>query len=151
MADGHGGYRTPSSPAAVSGPGAHSQRTDTGPKRAEIHGGSYGSSQEFAAQQSASPLAPPSAGGVNGAPAGPDFSGLTGLAAPSSMPDVPITDGAAEGAGVGPDAMFGGQVDPNTEEAKSLGKWLPTMIQVADSDGATPEFKRYVRTLIANL
>jgi hypothetical protein len=88
---------------------------------------------------------------VNGAPAGPDFSSLTGLAAPSSMPDVPITDGAAEGAGVGPDAMFGGQVDPNAEEARSLGKWLPTMIQVADSDGATPDFKRYVRQLIANL
>ena len=142
MAEGtHGGYRTPANPAPVSGPGAHSARTDCGPKQHDITGGSYGSSKEFAEQQSASPLAPPSSAGVNGAPAGPDLSSLVGLGAPSSMPDVPITDGAAAGAGVGPDS----------EEARALGKYLPTLIEIADSADSSPGFRRYVRQLYANL
>lgn len=149
---GHGGYRTPASPAAVSGPGAHSQRTDTGPKRAEIHGGSYGSSQEFAQQQAASPLsAPTGAPGSVAPPTGLDLSSLTGLSAPTSMPDTPVTDGAAAGAGVGPEAMFGQQVRPDSEEAQAIGKYLPIMVQIADSDGATPAFKKYVREIISNL
>lgn len=151
MADGHGGYRTPANPAPVSGPGAHSARTDRGPKQHDITGGSYGSSKEFAEQQSASPLAPPSSAGVNGAPAGPDLSSLVGLSAPSSMPEVPITDGASAGPGVGPDAMFGQQIDPNSEEARALGKYLPVMIEIADQEDASPGFRRYVRELYANL
>jgi hypothetical protein len=153
MADGHGGYRTPSHPAPVSGPGAHSARTDRGPKQQDITGGSYGSSQEFQQQQAASPLAPASPAGVNGAPAagGPDLSSLVGLGAPSAMPDVPITDGAAAGPGVGPDAMFGQQIDPNTEEARALGKYLPVMIEIADSEDSSPGFRKYVRELYANL
>jgi hypothetical protein len=150
MADGHGGYRTPSNPAPVSGPGAHSARTDRGPKQHEITGGSYGSSQEFQAQQSAAPLAPPAASGANGAPA-PDFSSLVGLGAPSAMPDVPITDGAAAGAGVGPEAMFGQQIDPQSEEARAIGRHLSVLIEAADGPDATPGFKRYVRQLYANL
>lgn len=151
MAGEHGGYRQPSNPAPVSGPGAHSARTDRGPKQHEITGGSYGSGQEFQEQQSAAPLAPPSSAGVNGAPAAPDFSSLVGLGAPSSMPDVPVTDGAAEGAGVGPEAMFGKTIDPRTEEAQALGAQLSVLIERADSEGATPGFKRFVRELYANL
>jgi len=151
MADGHGGYRQPSNPAPVSGPGAHSARTDRGPKQHEITGGSYGSSQEFQQQQSAAPLAPQAGSPGGTAPAGLDLSGLVGLAAPSGMPNVPVTDGAAAGAGVGPEAMFGQPQRPETEEARALGKYLPVMVQIADSDGATPAFKRYVREIISNL
>lgn len=147
----HGGYRTPSHPAPVSGPGAHSARTDRGPKQHDITGGSYGSSQEFQQQQSAAPLSPPAGSPGGTAPAGLDLSSLVGLSAPSAMPDVPVTDGAAAGAGVGPEAMFGPPQRPAAEEAQALGKYLPVMVQIADSDGATPAFKRYVRELIANL
>ena len=40
----HGGYRTPSNPAPVSGPGSLSQRTDGGPRQvqAEMSGMPYG-------------------------------------------------------------------------------------------------------------
>lgn len=149
---GHGGYRQPSHPAPVSGPGAHSARTDRGPKQYDVTGGSYGSSQEFQAAQGASPLAaaPGAPGGTAPAPAGPDFSALTGMSAPTQQPDTPVTDGAAAGAGLGPEAL-GVRIDPNKEEAKALAKWLPTFIQIADSDGATPAFKRYVRGIIHNL
>jgi hypothetical protein len=147
----HGGYRTPSHPAPVSGPGAHSARTDRGPKQHDITGGSYGSSQEFQQQQSAAPLSPPAGSPGSTAPSGLDPSALTGLSAPTTMPGIPVTDGAAEGAGVGPEAMFGKPVDPNTEDARALGKYLPVMVQVADSDGATPGFKKYVRQILASL
>jgi hypothetical protein len=149
----HGGYRQPSNPAPVSGPGAHSQRTDRGPKQHEVTGGSYGSSQEFAAQQSAAPLAPsPGApGGTAPAPAGPDLSSLVGLGAPSRMPSTPVTDGAAAGAGVGPEALGLRAPDPSREEARALAKWLPTLIEQADADNATPAFRQYVRGLIRKL
>lgn len=153
MASEHGGYRTPSHPAPVSGPGAHSQRTDRGPKQARITGGTYGDAQAFEQAQAASPLsAPPgAAGGTAPAPAGLDTSGLVGLGAGTSMPHTPVTDGAAAGAGVGPEALGGPKVNPDSEEAKALGKWLPTFISIADSDGATPAFKKYVREIIHSL
>lgn len=150
MADGHGGYRTPSHPAPVSGPGAHSARTDRGPKQYDVTGGSYGSSQEFQAQQSASPLSA-AAGAPGGKPPAPDFTALTGLSAPSQMPDAPVTDGAAAGPGVGPQAIGIQSDNPARDEARALGKYLPILIQQADADGATPAFKAYVRGLIRNL
>jgi hypothetical protein len=147
----HGGYRTPSNPAPVSGPGAHSARTDTGPKHYEVSGGSYGSSQEFQQQQAASPLAPAAGSPGSTAASQPlDLSSITGLGAPSSMPHVPVTDGAAAGPGGGPEVL-GKPVDPMSEEAQHLGKYLPVMIEVADSDTASPAFRKYVRQLIQNL
>src|SRR5690348_13826261 len=148
----HGGYRQPSNPAPVSGPGAHSARTDRGPKQYDVTGQSYGDAQAFEQAQSASPLSPPSGAPGGTAPAGLDLSGLVGLGAPSSMPDVPVTDGAAAGAGLGPEALQNGPtVSPESEEARALGKWLPVMISASEEDGATPAFKRYVRELIRNL
>ena len=146
----HGGYRQPSNPAPVSGPGAHSARTDRGPKQHQVTGGSYGSSQEFQAQQAASPLAPQPGAPGGTAPVDP-LAALVGLGAPSQMPDVPITDGAAAGAGVGPEALGLRTPDPARAEAHELGKYLPVMIEIADSDGATPAFRKYVREVIRNL
>lgn len=150
MADGHGGYRQPSHPAAVSLPGRESSRTDRGPRQVDVTGGSYGSSQEFQQQQSAAPLK--AAAGAPGGPppAGLDLSGLTGLGDPSSMPNVPVTDGAAAGPGGGPD-ILGSRIDPMKEDAQAVAKYLPTMIEIADSDGASPAFRKYVRQIIQNL
>lgn len=151
MADnGHGGYRTPSQPAAVSGPGAHSARTDRGPKQYELTGGGYGDAQAFADQQSAAPLSAPAGAPGSTAPAGLDLSSIVPLGADSQMQDVPVTDGAAEGPGAGPDALGVG-MDPLKEEARSVAPYLATMIRIADSDGASPGFKRYVRQIIHNL
>ena len=69
-----GGPRVPNKPAAVSGPGALSQRTDGGPGAKQPirvpAGGAYGQRQAAEAQQAAAPMA---AGGPNlgGAPAAP--------------------------------------------------------------------------------
>lgn len=147
----HGGYRQPSHPAPVSGPGAHSARTDTGPKHYQVSGGSYGDAQQFQQQQSGAPLAP-KPGAPGGTAPQPQMPQLTGLSEPTQMPHVPVTDGAAAGPGLGPEAIQSApSVNPNAEEAQSLAKWLPTLIQQADADGATPGFKRYVRQIIQNL
>ena len=71
---GHGGYRQPDNPAAVSGPGALSQRTDggAGSKTQPIRvasGGAYGERQAAEQQQAAAPMAgggpaTPAAGGA---------------------------------------------------------------------------------------
>ena len=95
---GRGGYREPANPAAVSGPGALSQRTDGGagqPIRV-ASGGAYGERQAAEAQQGAAPMAaggpggPSPGGAAPPTPAAPDV----GVFGPSSMPNQPITTGA---------------------------------------------------------
>jgi hypothetical protein len=61
MANGHGGPRTPSSPAPVSGPGALSKRTDGGPGAKQPvrvpTGGAYGDATQLAQAQAGAPMA----------------------------------------------------------------------------------------------
>lgn len=78
---GHGGPRQPANPAAVSGPGALSRRTDggAGSKTQPVRvpsGGKYGERKAAEEQQAAAPMAaggPPAPGGgaVTGAPPSP--------------------------------------------------------------------------------
>lgn len=96
-----GGYQAPARPAAVSGPGALSQRTDspaTQPVRV-APGGDYGSRQALVGQQQAAPMA---AGGPGPAPVGGVASGAAPLPdpfGPSNRPQEPVTAGAALGPG----------------------------------------------------
>jgi len=79
-----GGYRQPSNPAAVSGPGALSQRTDGGAGSAKQPirvptGGKYGEAKALEEQEKAAPMA------VRGQP-----TGQAGAAAnPQSPPQLP--------------------------------------------------------------
>jgi len=145
----HGGYRQPSNPAPVSGPGAHSQRTDRGPKQHEVTGGSYGDAQAFADQQSASPLSPPS--GAPGSTASAPLPMPTGLGADSEFPDQPVTAGADAGLGPG---MAEAGIAPQQQDAElraKLGPALPALMRMADSQYATSAFKEQVRQLIARV
>ena len=91
-----GGYRAPSNPAAISGPGALSQRTDGGPTQPAkyIPGMPYGQGQETYSNQVAAPMA----GNSMGASAMGD-SGLgqmempTELMAATTRPNEAITSG----------------------------------------------------------
>jgi hypothetical protein len=92
-----GGYRKPANPAAVSGPGSLSRRTDGGPIQGakEIPGGGkYGERKALADMQSGAPMqgnpvptvpAPT----VAAEPRQP----LTNLFAPTERPDEPVTAG----------------------------------------------------------
>jgi hypothetical protein len=103
MANGHGGYRQPSEPAPVSGPGALSQRTD-GQGARYMAGGEYGEGQEMMNLQTSAPMAktetlPRSRGGRQAAM--PEGVMPTPLFAPSERPNEPLTAGAPFGPGPG--------------------------------------------------
>lgn len=144
-----GGYRQPSNPAPVSGPGALSRRTD-GPQgggqpvRAPS-GGAYGERQELEQlQQGAALSATP--GGDVGAPTPADVTeGLIGFGEPSQMPDEPVTAGAALGAGPGLEAL--GLPNQPSEDAKQLIKYLPTLEHMANQPGASKAARNLVRAL----
>jgi hypothetical protein len=108
MAGPNGGYRRPTNPAPVSGPGQLSQRTDGGPQQvqADMSGMPYGENAEFntvqsMAPMSASPSARPPRASARSAGAGGGMS-ATPLFAPTQRPDEPVTAGAPFGPGPGP-------------------------------------------------
>ena len=89
-----GGYRKPSNPAPISGPGALSQRTDGGATQPATYmaGLPYGQGQQNYDNQVAAPMA--------GNPI-PQMEMPTPLMAPTSRPNEPITSGVDVGDGPG--------------------------------------------------
>jgi hypothetical protein len=127
MAEQQGGYRRPSNPAPVSGPGALSRRTD-GQGARYMAGGEYGEGQEMMDLQTSAPMSK--------APEQPRMrqprssrqvveEGMrpTPLFAPTERPDEPITAGAPFGPGPGP-AM----------RPQSTGRLASTLAKLASSD-----------------
>lgn len=150
MANGHGGQRTPSSPAPVSGPGALSQRTDGGPSQPirVPTGGAYGDATQLRQDQQGAPLGA-SPGGDQPAPAGL-LAGLSIPAGPSfgtasQMPGVPVTDGAASGPGAGPEALG----IPNQQDAdmQALLAYLPVFEHMANQPGSSAAARNAVRAI----
>jgi hypothetical protein len=109
MAGPNGGYRRPTNPAPVSGPGQLSQRTDGGPQQvqADMSGMPYGENAEFNTMQSMAPMsASPSARSPRASTRSAKSAGggmsATPLFAPTQRPDEPVTAGAPFGPGDGP-------------------------------------------------
>lgn len=146
MADGranNGGYRRPGNPAAVSGPGALSQRTDGGPgakaAAVKLPDARYGEQKDFQEIQSGAPIekagAPAGTLGQAPIPTPPP----PGLDAPSMRPDEVVTSGADAGAGVGSDAL--GLLDFNQLAANDLQyvlRYLPQLQYTVDMNPDTP-------------
>lgn len=147
MANGHGGYRKPSNPAPVSGPGKLSRRTDGKANVMDLPDAAYGENTNFRDIQSGAPLG--GGGSIAQAP-GPDFGSVTPIGAPSTQPGIPVTDGAEYGAGQGVGAL-GLPADLNKMDAQSLAKYLPVLMKIAESDNTPLGTKRFVRMLLANL
>lgn len=155
MANGHGGYRKPSKPAAVSGPGAHSQRTDGRPKQVSLDNAKYGEEKAFEQIQQGAKLAGPTQSSpANVAPqAAPSPAAMpTPIGAASEFPNQPVTAGA--NAGPGADASVLG-LPSQMSEAQDLrqryGPLLPFLIRKADSPYASQEFRDQVRYLISQI
>jgi len=151
MANGHGGYRKPTNPAPVSGPGAHSKRTDGKQPIMDVPGGNYGDRQDLSQLQAGAPL--PQQGPLS-TPAQPATlaqltQGLTPLSAPSANPGEPVTNGAALGPGAGTSAL--GLPTPNQQNASDFGRYLPLLIDRAQKDDTPQAFKNVVRQLIASM
>lgn len=126
-----GGYRKPSKPAAVSGPGKFSKRTDGGPGKQPVRpitGLPYGEGQEMEDLQGSAPMSDTQG---TPAPSGGGFTlpSVTPIGAPTERPDEPTTAGAPVGDGPGPEAL--GMGDPSPEMA-TLKKYLPLLEPVVN-------------------
>lgn len=128
--NGWGGYREPTNPAPVSGPGALSARTD-GSLHAPVPG----------------TVAP--GGGDPSAVSGPDLSQIVPFGAPSTRPDEPISAGAPFGPGAGP--SFGTGLPMAEETAERLRSYMPVLIVLASQDNVDPATKQFVRQLRGEL
>jgi hypothetical protein len=144
MAEGRGGYRQPSNPAPVSGPGSLSRRTD-GQGARYMAGGEYGEGQEMMDLQTAAPMSKTEATAARpraraGRQAAPEMARPTPLFAPSERPDEPITAGAPFGPGPGPASQ-----QSNAAFNETIRRYLPAL-EAATRWPDTPEtFKALVR------
>lgn len=132
----------------VSGPGQFSQRTDKQPMQA-LPNANYGENKDYQEQQSGAPMAADSGhiaqsfGSLFGNPA----NGVVGLNADSTMPDVPVTDGASLGPGQGPEALSSSQNPQN----QSAAAWLPALEFMANQPGSSESARNLVRQLKSQL
>lgn len=154
MADGHGGYRRPEHPAAVSGPGRLSRRTDGRQPQMIASGGDYGDRQEMQQLQGAAPMSGDiGSGGMSaraGAPVGPDLSQIVPLGADSQRPMEDVFAGVSGGPGAGPSVA--NYPSPLTDEQRErLRSFLPVLVILASRDDADQNTRRLVRQLRAEL
>lgn len=147
MANGHGGARTPSNPAPVSGPGAMSRRTDGGPAQPAryVSGGNYGDGQELMSIQQAAPMASSQTQTQAPRSATPTAPMPTPLDAPSERPDEPVTEGNPLGPGSGPSVLSGGNNAP--DEWRQFKQFLPLLTDAANAPGASQQFVKFVHRL----
>lgn len=151
----HGGKRTPAHPAAVSGPGALSARTDGKPSvqsLEQLSTGKYGETQALSQVAGGAPVSAPSGPSMGSqALAGALSQGGLNFGAPSAQPNTPVTAGSQYGAG--PDQSVLQANDPVAAEAQHLAQSgaLPALVYMSDQDDATPYFKQYVRQLLGAL
>lgn len=144
--NGHGGYRRPSRPAPVSGPGRYSRRTDGKQPKRIASGGDYGDRQEMESLQSSAPMraTQSSAQAASPAPAPIDTSALTPLDAPTARPDEPLQAGMDQFGAVPPT-----QMDEATRDR--LRSYLPTLLWLASRPEASEQTRQFVRQIRADL
>lgn len=146
----HGGYRKPTNPAPVSGPGQHSRRTDGQPTM-DLPNAKYGENSDFRSIEAGAAIPNDQASAPSAASAAPASSGppaLVGMGAPSQQPGVPVTAGAALGDGPGPEALG---IRGSNSNAEALRQYLPTLIDIAQRDDTLPGTRQWVRSIIASL
>lgn len=135
-----GGYRKPANPAAVSGPGSLSRRTDGGPIQGaqEIPGGGkYGERKELADLQAGAAMQGNPTPSMP-SPNVPAPQQLTNLFAPTERPDEPITAGASFGPGFTPEQEVTGRY-------KLVSKYLPMLNEQASNPDVPETFKNFVK------
>ena len=127
---GKGGYQPPSSPAAVSGPGKFSQRTDGGPGSPDLRmqQDNYGDSKALADIKGSAPMSS-SSGSPPSLPPQSSPPQVTPFGAESEHPDEPVTAGSDVGPGPGSEVLGLGDPSP---EFMALKKYLPLLEPVVN-------------------
>lgn len=129
-----GGYRAPANPAVASGPGALSQRTDGGPTQGAmpIPDAAYGEQAEFQAIQGGAPMAavePP-----------------LPLSAPTTQPNVPVTNGLPFGPGSNT-PMADPLAEGNANDMRMVAKYLPQFQAMAKDQEVPDGYRRFLMAL----
>jgi hypothetical protein len=137
--------------AEVAGPGQFSKRTDkaVGEANRSLPNADYGEQAAYQDQRQGAQVAQSAGGSVDFASLfGDPASRVVGLNAPSAQPDIPVTDGAAMGAGRGEEAL--GLVNQREEDLQSLAAYLPVLEFMANQPGASWAMRNTVRKVKAS-
>lgn len=139
-----GGYRKPSNPAPVSGPGAMSARTDGGPSQPmmDLPDAAYGEQADFQEIQAGAPMAADPMMDPRMAP--PSVPPPPGLLGPTDRPSEPLMQGAPMGDGSN---RMMGQTNMFDDDMVMLQKYLPAMRSMAMGEGVPRSFQNFVRYL----
>jgi hypothetical protein len=124
--------------AEVSGPGKFSERTDKAVSSANstLPNAGYGEQADYQDQKSGAAVAQSPGGDASFASMfGDPSSRVVGLGEPSQQPGVPVTDGAALGAGAGEEAL--GLTDQKQADLESIIPYLPVLEFMANQPGAS--------------
>ncbi len=136
--------------AEVSGPGKFSERTDKAVSSANnsLPNAGYGEQADYQDQKSGAAQAKSPGGNVDFASLfGDPSSRVVGLDQPTAQPGVPVTDGAAMGAGAGEEAL--GLTDQRKADLEGLTPYLPVLEFMANQPGASWAMRNVVRKVKA--
>lgn len=130
----------------VSGPGKFSQRTDKAVENANqsLPNAGYGEQKAYQEQQGGAPMAQ---GGDFASMFGNPAERVVGLGEPTMQADIPVTAGAAMGAGPGMEAL--GLPDQQKVDLESLIPYLPIMEFMANQPGASWAMRNRIREVKA--
>jgi hypothetical protein len=135
--------------ADVAGPGQFSKRTDKAVGEANRNLPNAGYGEQAAYQEAQQGLQEPQKVDVSGMNFGDLFgdaaSRVTPLSAPTNQPDVPVTAGAASGAGPGMEAL--NLADQKSEDLQSLQRWSTVLEFMANQPGASWAMRNYLRQI----
>lgn len=133
--------------AEVAGPGQFSKRTDkaVGEANRNLPDAGYGEQAQYQAAQEG--MQKPQQVDVSGM----NFNDLFGdaasrvvpMGAPTGQPDVPVTAGAASGAGPGQEAL--NLPDQQSEDLQRLNDYMPVLEFMANQPGASWAMRNYLR------
>jgi hypothetical protein len=136
--------------AEVSGPGKFSERTDKAVSNANtrLPDAGYGEQADYQDQKSGAKEASSPGGNVDFASLfGDPGSRVVGLDQPSAQSGIPVTDGAAMGAGAGMEAL--GLDDQRKVDLEGLTPYLPVLEFMANQPGASWAMRNVVRKVKA--
>jgi len=129
------------------GPGKFSERTDKAVANAnrDLPNADYGEQAQYqAAQQGMQQPQEVNVQGMNFNDLfGDAASRVTPFSAPTNQPGVPVTAGAASGAGPGTEAL--GLANQSQEDLQQLNDWMPVLEFMANQPGASWAMRNYLR------
>jgi len=127
-----------------SGPGKFAKRTDRQGAK-QLPNAAYGEQKQFQDQQAGAPMART---GKAPAAMGNLMANIIPLNAPSRRPQEPVTAGVDAGPGPGREILgLKSPIDSQVEDLSKLAKYMPLLIQFADSSQSSGTMKAFIKYL----